>query len=152
MKPARLNRQQSSAHRLMSRRGLTLLEVIVSVAIFLGSLTAILKILDNGRQSEILARMQSEAAIRCEAKMAEVIAGIEEPVSTGDQQFPDSDDGSWVWRMEVVDSGYTGLLQITLTVERNIGSTPLASFSLDRFMRDPQLFIDAALSASGDEE
>jgi general secretion pathway protein I len=146
-----LPRRRSAFALPATRGGLTLLEVILSVAIFLGSLTAIMKILDNGRESELMTRMQTEAVMRCEAKMAEVVAGIEEAVTSGDQPFSDSEDGSWTWRMDVVDSGIPGLLQVNVTVERKIGSTPLASFTLLRYMRDPQLFIDAALASSGEE-
>jgi general secretion pathway protein I len=141
------NRDVSSPNR----DGLTLLEVILAVAIFLGSLTAILKILENGRESELMTRMQTEAVMRCEAKMAEVVCGAEEAVTSGSQVFPDSEDGTWSWQMDVVDSGTTGLLMVTVTVERKLGSTVQTSFVLLRYMRDPQLFLDAALSAAGDE-
>jgi hypothetical protein len=40
---------------------------------------------------------------------------------------------------------------ITVVVEHTTGGDdPNASFSLVRFMRDPQLFVDAALAESGE--
>lgn len=131
-----------------SRSGLTLLEMVLSVAIFLGALTVILEILNTGREAELMTRIETEAVMRCESKMAEVIAGIEDAVTSGSQPFPDAEDGSWTWQMEVMDSGISGLLQVTVTVERTVNGRQQTSFSLTRYLRDPQLFIDAALAGS----
>lgn len=131
------------------RHGLTLLEVLVSVAIFLGSLTAIMQLLNTGQQAEVSARLQSEAVLRCDSKMAEIVAGIEKPVSSSDGTFLDDEPGNWKWSVDVSSGTATSLLKITVTVEHSPdGKNPNAAFTLTRYMRDPQLFIDAALSAS----
>ena len=133
------------------RRGLSLLEVLISVAIFLGAMTAIMQILNSGQQSEVSARLRTEAVLRCEAKMAEIVSGIEEAVSTSEQKFPDDEIGNWQWSSEVGNGGATSLLKITVTVEHlPDGKNPNAAFTLTRYMRDPQLFIDAALSEAGE--
>jgi Tfp pilus assembly protein PilV len=133
------------------RRGLSLLEVLISVAIFLGSLTAIMQVLNTGRRSELSSRLQSEAVLRCEAKMSEFVAGVEQAVSSQNAPFLEDDDTDWRWSAEVVESGTPGLLMITVVVEHTTGGDdPNASFSLVRFMRDPQLFVDAALAESGE--
>ena len=134
-----------------ARAGLSLLEVLLSVAIFLGALTAIMQLLNAGQLSETAARLRTEAALRCEAKMAEIVAGIEEAVSSNDQKFPDDEIGNWHWSAEVGSGDATSLLKITVTVEHlPDGKTPNAAFTLTRYMRDPQLFIDAALSEAGE--
>lgn len=134
---------------IRGRHGLTLLEVLVSVAIFLGSLTAIMQLLNTGQQAEVSARLQSEAVLRCDSKMAEIVAGIEKPVSSSDGTFLDDEIGSWKWSADVANGTATSLLKITVTVEhRPDGKNPNAAFTLTRYMRDPQLFIDAALSAT----
>lgn len=133
------------------RHGLSLLEVLISVAIFLGAMTAIMQLLNSGQQSEISARLRTEAALRCEAKMAEIVSGIEEAVSANEQKFPDDEIGNWQWSAEVANGIATSLLRITVTVEHlPDGKNPNAAFTLTRFMRDPQLFIDAALSEAGE--
>ncbi len=138
--------------RTSNRRGLTLLEVLVSVAIFLGSLTAIMQLLNTGQQAEVSARLQSEAVLRCDSKMAEIVAGIEKPVSSADGTFLDDEIGSWKWSADVTNGAATSLLKITVTVEHTPdGKNPNAAFTLTRYMRDPQLFIDAALSAAASE-
>lgn len=145
-----VQRTQPVSHvGIRSRRGLTLLEVLVSVAIFLGSLTAIMQLLNTGQQAEVSARLQSEAVLRCDSKMAEIVAGIEKPVSSADGAFLDDEIGSWKWSVDVANGSATSLLRITVTVEhRPDGKDPNAAFTLTRYMRDPQLFIDAALSAT----
>ena len=133
------------------RRGLSLLEVLISVAIFLGALTAIMQLLNTGRESEVSARLKTEAVLRCEAKMAEIVCGIEKAESTSDGMFPDDEVGHWHWSVDLGSGSATSLLQITVTVEHlPDGKNPNAAFTLTRYMRDPQLFIDAALSEAGE--
>lgn len=133
------------------RRGLSLLEVLISVAIFLGALTAIMQLLNSGQQAEVSARLKTEAVLRCETKMAEIVCGIEKAVSTEEQKFPDDEIGNWQWSAEIGNGDATNLLKVTVTVEHlPDGKIPNAAFTLTRYMRDPQLFIDAALSEAGE--
>lgn len=129
-----------------SRRGLTLLEILISTAIFMGALSAIMVALNLGQNSEIAARLQSEAVLRCESVMGEIVSGVQEMTSSQGNTFDDDETGYWSWTAEVTDAGATGLLQITVLVEhRPGGETANASFSLVRYARDPQLFLDAQL-------
>lgn len=131
------------------RSGLSLLEVIISVAIFLGALTAIMQGLAIGQRSELSARLQSEAVLRCEAKMGEIICGATEAASSQGNRFDDDEIGNWEWSVQIGDGGAQNLLEITVLVEHKPGGEePNAAFSLVRFMRDPQLFLDAALQES----
>lgn len=132
------------------RRGLSLLEVIISTAIFLGALTAILFALNVGQRSELAARLQSEAVLRCEAVMAEVISGVRPAESSGENPFEDDEIGNWQWSLQVESGPGADLLQVTVIVEhRPGGDEPNASFSLVRFLRDPQIFLDAAMEGAG---
>lgn len=136
---------------LRKRTGLSLLEVIISVAIFLGALTAIMQGLSIGQRSELAARLQSEAVLRCEAKMGEIICGAVEANSTQGNTFEDDETGKWEWSAQVTDAGVSGLLEVTVLVEHKPGGEdPDAAFSLVRLMRDPQLFLDAALQESAE--
>ena len=146
----RLNRTTPIARRGSSNRsGLSLLEVLLSVAIFLGAFTAIMQLLNAGSDAEVSARLQSEAVLRCDAKMAEIVAGVEKAVSSSDGIFEDDEIGNWKWSAEVTNAGAEHLMMVTVTVEHlPDGKNSNAGFTLTRYMRDPQLFIDAALSAS----
>ena len=143
-----INRSKSTVPCL-DRKGLSLLEVIISVAIFLGALTAILQGLALGQRSELAARLQSEAVLRCESKMGEILCGAAEATSSQGNSFEDDEIGNWEWSAAVTDGGATGLLEVTVLVEHKPGGDdPNAAFRLVRLMRDPQLFLDAALQES----
>ena len=150
--PRRHHTPSATTHLFRTaRNGLSLLEVLISVAIFLGALTAIMQLLNTGRQSEVSARLNTEAVLRCEAKMGEIISGIEKAVSSTEGTFSDDEIGNWHWSTEVTSGSATSLLQITVTVEHlPDGKNANAAFTLTRYMRDPQLFIDAALSEAGE--
>jgi hypothetical protein len=123
--------------------------VIISFAIFLGAMTAIMQGLSVGQQSELAARLQSEAVLRCEAKMGEILCGAVEANSSESNSFDDDDTGNWEWSATVSDGGAPGLLELTVLVEHKPGGDePNAGFTLVRMMRDPQLFLDAALQES----
>lgn len=138
-----------AAASFTNRSGLSLLEIIISVAIFMASLAAIMEGLQIGRRSELSARLQSEAVLRSETVMGEILCGAKEASSAQGNRFDDDETGNWEWSAEVTEAGTTGLLQVTVLVEhRPGGGEPNAAFTLVRFMRDPQLFLDAALQES----
>ena len=147
-------RRHTGSHKAIAasvknRRGLSLLEIIISVAIFMASLAAIMEGLQIGRRSELSARLQSEAVLRCETVMGEILSGVKEAASAQGNPFDDDETGNWEWTAEVTEAGTTGLLQVTVLVEhRPGGEEPNAAFTLVRYMRDPQLFLDAALQES----
>jgi type II secretion system protein I len=128
------------------RNGLTLLEVLVAVTIFFGSLTAILQLLATGQQAELMTRLQTEAVMRCEAVMSEVVSGAKELESADAQPFTDHDGtGTWQWTLEVASTDTANLLQVTVTVEYVLSKDDIpATYTLRRYMRDPQIFLDAA--------
>lgn len=132
------------------RHGLTLLEVLVSTAIFLGAMTAIMQIMRLGHDSRLSATLDAEAAIRCEAKLAEIVAGVEPLNAVSGERYPGEDN--WQFTVDVQDTGHDSLLKITVTVEHVLGeSNTNASFTLARLMRDPQLFLDAAMAMEDSE-
>ncbi|MCA9063255.1 MAG: type II secretion system minor pseudopilin GspI [Planctomycetaceae bacterium] len=132
------------------RRGVTLLEVLISLAIFVGSLAAILQLLSIGNRARVATRLETEAMLRCESKMSEIVAGVVPATTTTDQPFDDDPDGEWKWSASVAETATTGLLQVDVSVEFYPGGANVASVSetLSRYLRDPQLFIDAALAES----
>ena len=131
------------------RRGMSLLEIVLSVAIFMLGFAGIVGSLEMGKRAEVGARLQSEAVVRCEAVMGEILCGATEPSSSDGNRFDDDESGNWTWNAKVVDAGTTNLLEVTVIVEhRPGGGEPNASFSISRYMRDPQIFLDAAMSES----
>lgn len=136
-------RQHAAANGL--RSGITLLEVLLSTAIFLGALTAILQIMRVGHDSRLSARLDAEAALRCESLMAEYVSGIIPLKAEAETPFPDSDE--WQYTLEIEDGGGTSLLKLTVLVQHVVNENQVNSyFQLSRLMRDPQLFLDAAMA------
>ena len=72
------------------RRGLTLLEVVVSMAIFLIAVIAIWQLITIGTERALDMKLQAETSLRCESKMAEIMIGKLAPQGTGGYQ-PDEE-------------------------------------------------------------
>jgi general secretion pathway protein I len=145
-------RSSRGLSRTARRSGISLLEVLISTAIFLGALTAILQIMRVGHESRLSARLDAEAALRCESLMGEYVSGILPLKAEAAVPFPDSGELSsseaWQYTTEVEDGGGTSLLKVTVLVEHVVNGTQANSyFQLSRLMRDPQLFLDAAMAA-----
>jgi len=120
---------------------------MLALAIFLGAFAAIGQVIDLGRQASVEGQLENEAVLRAQTKLAEVIAGIE-PMSAMQQQAFE-DDPNWTWGLTMGDAPHVDVLGLTITVEHTRpNGTVDAAFVLTRFVRDPQLFIDAAANAS----
>ena len=131
------------------RAGITLMEVLLATAIFMGSLTAILQIIQMGHESRLSARLDAEAALRCESLMGEYVAGIAPLTGESNQAFEDSTE--WQYTTTVEDAGGDGLLKINVLVKHLANGQTNSYFQLSRFMRDPQLFLDAAMASEAAE-
>ena len=146
MRPQQLGlpaRQSTSNARASCHAGFTLLEVILALTIFFGALTVLSQLAWNGSRAAVQARLKTQAIVRCEAKLAEVLAGAEALQPKTRVPFPD--DSQWTYSVSIAESQFPDLLQLQVTVAHT-GNSSLASaeFSLWRWMRDPSLFMDAA--------
>lgn len=152
-----MRRLQSLSHRRRigrltknQRAGVSLLEVVISVAIFLAALTAILSLLDMGNQSRLSVSLDAKAAILCESAMAEYVSGYRDLISTTDEPIENEDNWSMTTSVEPADG--ESLLKVTVLVKHTVNENNVnSSFRLMRLMRDPQLFLDAAMTASEGE-
>ena len=137
----------------MTRRsGFTLLEVIVSLSIFVASFAALSQLFSLGARAAVDAALETQAAVRAEAKMAEVVAGIESFEAASETPF--EDDPNWSWSLELNQTEqHVDVYEMTVTVVFQHGSDPPAmTFSLVRFRRDPQLILDEAAAAAEEDE
>lgn len=146
MRPQQLGlpaRQSTSNARASCHAGFTLLEVILALTIFFGALTVLSQLAWNGSRAAVQARLKTQAIVRCEAKLAEVLAGAEALQPKTRVPFPD--DSQWTYSVSIAESQFPDLLQLQVTVAHT-GNSSLASaeFSLWRWMRDPSLFLEAA--------
>jgi len=131
---------------------LTLLEVLLATSIFLGSITAILQVMRVGHDSRISAKLDAQAALLCESLMGEYVSGLSPLSEESETPFPTPDD-QWVYSTTIEDGPGESLLKLTVLVEHKPnGQDASAYFQLSRLMRDPQLFLDAAMDAAAAEE
>jgi hypothetical protein len=125
--------------------------VLLALAVFLGAFTVIGQIVSTGSQASVAGQLESDAVLRAQTKLAEVVGGIEPVAGVQGESF--EDDPDWTWSLTVSDGPHEDLLLLTITVEHlRADGTPNASFVLNRVVRDPQLFIDAAADAASAEE
>ncbi|QDT32849.1 hypothetical protein [Thalassoglobus polymorphus] len=126
------------------RKGITLFEVVLALAIFLGATAVIGQVLQNGSRAATRAQLTGDAAVRCERKMNEVLSGVL-PLSA-ENRAPFEDSAAWVWTVNVLDSEVIGLLKVEVIVEHLSSRGDVNnSFQLTRLVRDPQIYEEAAI-------
>ena len=134
----------STANSPALRRGITLYEVVLSTAIFLVSLAALSELFATGSRAAIQSRLQSEATLRCQGKLSEVLGGIVPITAVSGGSFEDGGT-DWTWSLNVADGPHANLLALEVTVSHlDQTGNPDATSSLRRLTRNPQSFLDAA--------
>ncbi|MDA1052671.1 MAG: hypothetical protein O3C40_19620 [Planctomycetota bacterium] len=125
------------------RNGLTLFELLLALAIFLTSLAALAQLLASGARAAAQSQLQTEAILRCESKLGELVSGITPIKAVSNQAF--DDDSTWSWRVTVSDGPWPNLQLVELRVShRGQSSLGDTSHTLRRYLRDPRLFVDEA--------
>jgi general secretion pathway protein I len=133
------------------RRGLSLMEVLVALAIFLGAMVVIGRLIIMGGERALEVQLQSEAARLCQSQMAKVVAGIESLTSQSDLAM--EDDSDWKWSMECEQGNITGLWSVTVRVYKDRVDGSKVEASLSQLVLDPSMrgsTFDAALIAGSD--
>jgi prepilin-type N-terminal cleavage/methylation domain-containing protein len=132
-----------------SRRGLTLLEVLVALGIFLMAFATISQLISLSADRALEVQQLARASQLCQTKLAEVAAGIV-PLS-GQTGVPFDEDPKFLWSLDASQGDVAGLWKVTVkvTLERSDGSR--VETSLDRMLLDPSLrgsAMDVALAAT----
>jgi general secretion pathway protein I len=130
------------------KRGFTLYEVVIALAIFAGAIAALSQALSTATRAALQSRMQSQAVLLCETKMEEIVGGVTPATSSGDVPFTDAGLEGWSWSVNVA-SPRTGINQVEVTVQcRQLENSIDASFTLTRMIRDQQAFVTTAVQAA----
>ena len=155
------------------RHGLTMYEVVLSLAILLGSMAALGQLIATGSRAATQSRLRTQAMLLCQTKMAEVIAGNVLLQSVNDDVLESSAAGDWVWSLQVAGGTTQGggldslasaavvspnqtavvphadLIRLDVSVSRiTPDKTVVVTESLTRFIRNPQLYVAAAERAA----
>lgn len=129
------------------RCGMTLLEVVIALALFLAAMSAIAEILRMGSDSSVKAQLQAEAALLGESKLNEVVAGIVPMTSVQSQAFESSP--KWTWTLTVEDDTTLSLKHLVLTVQHlDSADKPNHEVKFARWVRDPLVFQQSDSSSS----
>jgi general secretion pathway protein I len=122
--------------------------VVLAIIIFLGALAAIGQVISAGTRAAIQGQLRTEAILRCESKLAEIVARIEPMVSVDNMAFEDGAP-DWTWSLDVLQGPHPDVLDVEVTVMHTAQSgMPDVTFSLRRYVRDPQMYLDATFDQS----
>ena len=129
------------------RRGMSLLELIVSTAIFFLSLVAIYGLLDISQRSGVRAKQRGQALRVCQARLAELVAGVLplEPADGTDDLAAD-----YQWQINVENEPDAAGALVKATVVAFQANEPRDSrVSLTQILMDPS-FVGSLMDAVPD--
>jgi general secretion pathway protein I len=117
------------------RSGLSLLEVLAALAIFLFSLIALSQLVDLGSASARDIDWLGRASLIAQSRMAEVLAGSIPLSSQSDS--PCDEDPDWNWSMDAATETAPGLWRVKITVGRNLPDGSRFETVLNQMVLDP---------------
>ena len=131
-----------------ARGGLTVYEVFLSLTLLLGALAVLSQHISVGARAGVRGRLQTQAAMLAETKLAEVLGGIEPMSPVGGIPLQEAGAG-WVWAVDIVAGPTEDLLDLSVTVSHADARGEIdATFTLRRLVRDPQVLLDMADAAA----
>jgi len=123
---------------------MTLYEVVLSLAILLGSITVLSNLIATGSRAALRSRLSTRATLLCQSKLSEILAGVE-PMQSADGIPFDTADPSWTWTLEVLSGPVDDLLELRVSaVHTNPNQVVDAAETITRYIRDPQVYEEAA--------
>ena len=108
-----------------SRQAFSLIEVIVSSAIIVGSSIAILQLASLGRLHVTKAEEATRAQLLCQNKMAEVLAGIHPLEDTQREAFLDAPE--WSFAVQVAPLGVNNIYRVAVSVFQSPSPLPMGN-------------------------
>ncbi|MSR59971.1 MAG: prepilin-type N-terminal cleavage/methylation domain-containing protein [Planctomycetaceae bacterium] len=144
----RTNTNRRARHRrpapglpLRARAGFSLFEVVIALAIFVVSIAAIGQLVSSGVRGAVRSRLQTQAVMRGESKMAELVAGVASLQSASNTPF--TDNPAWSYSVSLLPGPHNDLYIVDLTVAcTGTGDLSSTSFSLRRLVRDPAVILE----------
>lgn len=129
------------------RRGFSLLEVLLALAILIMALTVIGQLVDMGSARELDGRVQTQASRLLQAKLAEFESGAA-PLESGGGTF-EGDDAGWQWTADIQPQSAPNLYLVTISATRDLKGKPV-TIAMSQMIFDPAVFGTAAEAARPD--
>ncbi len=137
-------RRIGNANKLQVRPGMSLLEVIVSTAIFFLSLVAIYGLLEVSQRSGVRARQRGQSLRICQARLAELVAGVI-PLESSDGTDEQATDYQWQVTVEP-DGDSSGSLMKATAIAFHKNEPRDSRVALTQIVLDP-LYVGSLMDA-----
>lgn len=120
------------------KRGFSLLEVILALAILAGALAALGEVMRLGDENAAAAADESRAAMLAESVISEMLVGARPVASVSGAVLPLEDDPPWTASIEVVATDYQELVAVRVTIAQQLSAEQdPAQCALVRWMPNP---------------
>ena len=124
-----------------TRRGFTLLEVLLSMAILLISIVAIGSLVEQSSNQSVIASLRASGTRLAQSKLAEVEAGALPISASGTGNF--TYEPEWTWSVEPVSTGVPNVYSVTVRVYRDYRGLQIETV-ITQMIFDPAMMGDAA--------
>ena len=136
-----MNRTTSARKdRRPHRRGLSLLEVLLALAILGGALAAIGELMRSGSRAAEQSRDLTTAQLLSETVMSEITAGLLPVQATNATPVDDPQHAQdWSYSIQIEQIDQEGLIAVWVTVRQNRETARPMQYTLVRWMIDPNV-------------
>jgi general secretion pathway protein I len=121
------------------RPGISLLEVLVALAVFLISIGAIIQLVNASADLALEIQERGEAGRLAQSKMAEVVAGIVPLSRQNEATFDEDPENGWTWSLDPQQGDVANLWTVTVKVSRMRQNGDKVEVSLSQMVLDPSI-------------
>lgn len=122
-----------------TRPGITLLEVVISLAILLFSSAAIFSLVQMGSDRAVDVQYHARAAMLCQSKLEELKIGSEPLTSVDSIPFKEKEASAYQYSIDVNDGDMAGIKEVKVTVKRERADGRVIEVSLNQMILDPTI-------------
>lgn len=131
-----------------ARRGLSLMEVMLSIAILGAALATIGELVRVGALTAANSRDQTKAQLIAETKISEIASGLYPMSAVTQTQY--EFDPEWLFSVQITQIDQEGLTAVTVLVEQNAPPAQRPTqYALTRWVREADLMLEED-STTGD--
>ncbi|MDA7874841.1 hypothetical protein N9Z64_02330 [bacterium] len=136
--------------RSKPRAGLTILEVLISIAVLLFAMTGVSTLINNGLRSSVDGQARIRAATLCNSKMAEILSGDGPAnIRQGEIRFPPPYE-TWAWQSALTPSVYPNLSTLTIEVFPHSAKSTDIRFELSRLILTSEIANASRVQSNGE--